>query len=136
VLLFAVGLAWALTGPGAADNAESSVPRVTKTADEPPDAPKAIAAAGRPEPEGGTRIPVVSGRSLEEAVRTISGAGFEVAAIKTEASRRNPETAIRTEPAAGAPAKPGTPVTLTISGGSTGAPSNDPSASPSAGYAY
>jgi beta-lactam-binding protein with PASTA domain len=49
-------------------------------------------------PEGEVQVPDVSGRSLEEAVRIISDAGFEVAAIKTRASQKDQETALRTEP--------------------------------------
>lgn len=113
-LALAACLAWALTTlPGTG----SSVPRVVETVVEPPEAPKALAAGGDSGPEEGTTIPDVSGRSLEEAVKIISGAGFEVAAIETRASRRDPETAIRTNPTAGAPAKPGAPVTLTMSAG-------------------
>jgi hypothetical protein len=116
-LTLAACLAWAATALLGTDNAESSVPRVTETAGEPPDAPKATPAQGGPRLEEETTIPDVSGRSLEEAVKTISGAGFEVAAIETETNRRAPETAIRTNPPAGAPAKPGAPVTLTMSAG-------------------
>src|SRR5215212_3009465 len=64
-------------------------------------------------------IPDVSGQSLEEAVKSISGTGFEVAAIETETNRRDPETVIRTNLRARTPAKPGAPVTLTRSAGAT-----------------
>jgi DNA-binding transcriptional MerR regulator len=134
-LIFVACLAWAIPALIGADNAESSVPGVTEPADDPLEAPKAMAAPGGSGLNGETKVPDVSGRSLEEAVRIISGAGFEVTAIRTEASRSDPETALRTEPPAGVPAKPGAPVTLTISGGPTGALPNDASASPSAGYA-
>jgi hypothetical protein len=148
-LALAACLAWAATALLGTDNAESSVPRVTETAAEPPDAPKATPAQGGPRLEEETTIPDVSGRSLEETVKIISSVGFEVAAIETETSRRAPETAIRTNPAAGAPAKPGAPVTLTMSAGPTTATASTASASaaasataaatatasPSAGYA-
>ena len=143
VLLFAVCLAWAL--PALIGNSEPSVPRVTKAADEPPGNPKAMAApgettstdqttaqepaqesnvkvaAGGSKPEEG-EVPDVSGQSLEEAAGVISDAGFEIAAIKTEASQEEPETIIGTKPSAGASAKPGAPVILTMSGGPTGIP--------------
>jgi hypothetical protein len=137
--LLVAGVAWATLAQIGAGNAGSSVPRVTNTADEPIDAPKAMAAPGGSGPGGETKVPGVSGRSLEEAVRIISGAGFEVASIKTQASPRDPGTAIRTQPAAGVRAKPRAPVTLTMSGGPTGAASSarsaSASASASAGYA-
>jgi hypothetical protein len=101
----------------------------------PPDASKAPAQAG---PEEVTTIPDVSGLSLEEAVKIISGAGFAAAAIETETSRKAPETAIRTNPTAGAPAKPGAHVTLTMSGAPTTVAKSSAAsatASPSAGYA-
>jgi len=144
-LLFVACLSWAalaLIGAG------SSVPRVAETADEPAADLKAVAAPGETttareesgvevaadgsRPEGSIEVPDVSGRSLEEAVRIISDAGFEVAAIKTEAGREDPETAIRTEPQSGTPAKPGAPVILTMGGGRTGAPSSTQGASTSA----
>jgi excisionase family DNA binding protein len=140
--------AWALIGAG---NDESSVPRVTETADEPPGGPKAIAetpqmeggqarkttgagvATGGSRPEAAIEVPDVTGRSLEGAVRIISDAGFEVAAIKTGASQGNAATAIRTKPRAGASVRPGAPVILTMGGGPVGA-SQNASASASAGY--
>jgi len=157
-LLLVACLAWAAWAMIGAGDSESSVPRVAETADEPPGHPKGMAApdettsterataqeeggveaaAGGPEQERRSDVPDVSGRSLEEAVSIISGAGFEVAAIKTRASRANPETAIRTRPPSGAPAKPGAPVILTISGGPSRASSTaqGASASASAGYA-
>jgi len=142
-LLFLLCLAWAI--PALIGNSEPSVPRVTEAADDPPGEPKAVAtagettstdrttaqesaqksnvevAAGGSEPEEG-EVPDVSGRSLEEAAGVISGAGFEIAAIKTEASQEEPETVIGTEPSAGASARPGAPVILTMSGGPTGIP--------------
>jgi len=142
-LLFVACLSWAALALIGAGNAGSSVPRVAETADL-----KAVAAPGETttareesgvevavdgsRPEGSIEVPDVSGRSLEEAVRIISDAGFEVAAIKTEAGREGPETAIRTEPRSGTPAKPGAPVILTMGGGRTGAPSSTQDASTSA----
>jgi excisionase family DNA binding protein len=144
VLLFAVCLAWAI--PALIGNSEPSVPRVTETADEPPGDPKAMAdpvettstdqttaqksteesnakvAADGSEPGRGTEVPDVSGRSLEAAAGIISDAGFEIAAIKTEASQKEPETIIGTKPSAGTSARPGAPVILTMSGGPTGIP--------------
>jgi hypothetical protein len=129
------------------------VPRVTRTADEPPGGPKAIAGPGETpqrtetppreanggkvaavgsQPERAIEVPDVSGRSLEGAVRIISDAGFEVASIKTRASQRDPGKALRTKPPAGTSAKPGAPVILTMGGGSIGASSSAQNAS--AGY--
>jgi excisionase family DNA binding protein len=144
-LALAACLAWAVTTLLGTDNAESSVPRVTETAAEPPDPPKATMAHEGSGQEIEATIPDVSGQSLEEAVKTISGFGFEVASIKTETSRKAPETVIRTNPAAGTPAKPGAPVTLTMSAGPIVATSSatasatattpaTASASPSPGY--
>ena len=147
-------LVWATSALIGAGNTGTSLPRVAETADEPPDVPKAMAAsgekttsaqennrseesgvevaAGGSRPESAIEVPDVSGRSLEEAVRIISDAGFEVAAIKTEASQVNPKTAIRTEPRSGTPARPGAPVILTMSGDPTGASSSARGASTSA----
>jgi hypothetical protein len=142
--------AWALIGAG---HEESPVPRVTQTEDEPPGGPKEIAGlgetprrvetpakeanggkvvAGGSQPEGAIEVPDVSGRSLEGAVRIISDAGFEVAAIKTRASQRDPGTAIRTKPPAGASARPGSPVILTMGGGPSRVEAASASASVSA----
>jgi len=159
-LLLAACLAWAAWALIGAGNTGSSVPRVAQTADELPGHPMAApdettsterataqresdveAAAGGPEQERRSDVPDVSGRSLEEAVRLISGAGFEVARINTRASQANPKTAIRTKPPSGAPAKAGAPVILTISAGPSSASSKargasaTASASASAGYA-
>jgi excisionase family DNA binding protein len=165
-LLLAACLAWAAWALIGAGHEESPVPRVTQTADEPPGGPKEIAvpgetsrreetpareangkkvAASGSQPEGAIEVPDVSGRSLEGAVRIISDAGFEVAAIKTRASQRHSGTAIRTKPPAGASADSGAPVVLTMGGGSAVASSRaqnasvsasvSASASASAGYA-
>ena len=130
-LAFAACLAWTITTLIGTNKAEPSVPRATETEVEPPEAP--IATAESPERE--TKIPDVSGRSLEEAVKLLSGAGFEVAAIKTETSRRAPETAIRTNPTSGTPAKPGAPVTLTMSTGPAVATSSATATATAAGTA-
>jgi hypothetical protein len=132
-LALAACLAWTVATLVGTDNAESSVLRVSETDAEPPEAPNPAHAQGGPGPEEEIKIPDVSGRSLEEAVKILSGAGFEVAAIKTKASPITPETAIRTNPTAGAPTKPGAPVTLTMSAGS---PIATPSATASPTPAY
>jgi excisionase family DNA binding protein len=140
-LLFAVCLAWAI--PALTGNSEPSVPRVTEAAGDPPGEPKAVAAGETTSTEKTTaqesaqesnvdvargseaeegKVPDVSGRSLEAAAGIISGAGFEISAIKTEPSQEEPETIIGTEPSAGTSARPGAPVILTMSGGPTGIP--------------
>jgi excisionase family DNA binding protein len=103
-------VAWATVALLDSNNAESSVPRVTEAAAEPPEAPKAASVQNGTVPHKQAAIPDVSGQTLEEAVKTISGAGFEVAAIETKTSPQTPETALGTNPAAGATAKPGAPV--------------------------
>lgn len=65
-------------------------------------------------------VPDVSGQSVEEAARTLSEAGFPVAAIRTEAGPEEAGTATGTDPAAGTAAEPGSPVTLVMSGGPGG----------------
>jgi len=146
-MLFVTCLAWATLALLGTGDAGSSLPRVAQTADEPPADLKAMAAPGETTsaPDGKTEVPDVSGRSLEDAVRVISDAGFEVAEIKTQASRANPGKAIRTEPRSGTPARSGAPVILMVSGGPPGASSSaqgtsasvgaTASASASAGYA-
>jgi excisionase family DNA binding protein len=116
-LALAACVAWATMLMLGTNSTASSVPRVTQTASEPPEAPKAASKHNGTTTDKQTPIPDVSGQSLEEAVKTISGAGFEVAAIETKISQQSPETALRTNPTAGAPAKPGAPVTLTLSAG-------------------
>jgi PASTA domain len=123
---------WATIGLPVTNNTKSAVSRVTGTAAEPPEAPKAASVQIGTAPEEQTAIPNVSGQSLEEAVKTISGAGFEVAAIETKPSQKTPETAIRTHPAAGDPAKPGAPVTLTLSAGPAKAASTSATATATA----
>jgi excisionase family DNA binding protein len=126
-LLFAVSLAWSIQALFYASNAEPLVPRLSAMADEPPGDPKAVASDSGLVRE--TEVPDVSGQSLEVAVRSISNAGFEVADIRTEASRRAPQTAIRTQPTAGTPTKQGAPIILTMSAGPTVAPTATPTAS-------
>ena len=128
VLLVAVVLAWMIPTLFGASDAGPAVPMVKETADEPPGALKAVAVTKGSRPE----VPDVSGRSLDEAVRIISDAGFEVVDIRTEASRRDQDKAIRTKPAAGVPAEPGANVTLTMSGGPAGTSSSSASASAAA----
>jgi hypothetical protein len=132
VLALAASLAWATMVMLGTNNTATSVPRVTETAAEPPEAPKSASVQNGTAPDKQTAIPNVSGQSLEEAVKAISGAGFEVAAIETKTSRQTPETALRTNPAAGAPAKPGAPVTLTLSAGPATAASTAASATATA----
>ena len=89
-LALAACLAWTVATLIGTDNAESSVPRVSETDAEPPEAPKATPARRSRSPEEQIKIPDVSGRSLEEAVKILSGAGFEVAATKTKAGPITP----------------------------------------------
>ena len=70
----------------------------------------------------GETVPDVSGRGVVEASRTLSGAGFEVAAIKTVTSQEEIGTTTRTVPSAGSAVGPGTPVVLIVSGGPAGTP--------------
>ncbi len=69
---------------------------------------------------GQVEIPHVSDRSVVEAERILSKAGFEVAAIKSVTSRKEAGTVMRTRPSAGSAVKPGTQVILVMSGGPTG----------------
>jgi excisionase family DNA binding protein len=66
------------------------------------------------------KLPDVSGKSVVQAARVLSGAGYEVAAIRTVKSDEEAGTAVRIEPAAGSSVEPGTPVVLVMSGGPTG----------------
>ena len=63
-------------------------------------------------------VPDVSGQSVEEAARSVSEAGFAVAAIRTEAGPVEAGTVTGTDPPAGTDAEPGEPVTIVTSGGS------------------
>jgi serine/threonine-protein kinase len=65
-------------------------------------------------------LPDVSGKSVVQAAKVLSGAGYEVAAIRTVKSDEEAGTAVRIEPAAGSSVEPGTPVVLVMSGGPTG----------------
>jgi excisionase family DNA binding protein len=69
---------------------------------------------------GPGEVPDVSGRDVEEAARRLSRAGYEVAAIQTVNSEEEAGTVLRTQPAVGTKAEPGTPVFLVMSGGPTG----------------
>ncbi|MEJ7841540.1 MAG: PASTA domain-containing protein [Rubrobacter sp.] len=71
-------------------------------------------------PDSPDGIPDVAGRPLEEAARSLSEAGFSVAAIRSEPSGEDPGTVLKTEPSAGTDSRPGAPVVLTMSGGPTG----------------
>ena len=66
------------------------------------------------------RVPDVSGESLEEAARDLSEAGYSVAAIRSVKSQEEPGTVTRTEPSAGAEARPNAPVVITMSAGPAG----------------
>jgi excisionase family DNA binding protein len=69
---------------------------------------------------GPGEVPDVSGRDVVEAARKLSGAGYEVAAMRTVKSEERAGTTLRTQPAAGSAAEPGTPVFLVMSGGPSG----------------
>lgn len=131
VLLFAIVLVWMMPTVLGGSGSGSAIPRVEETAGAPPGIQKAVAATDGSRPEG-AEVPDISGQSLGEAVEAISDAGFEVADVRTEASARNPDTAIRTKPTAGAPAEPGTNVVLTMSDGHAVAPSSSASVSATA----
>jgi hypothetical protein len=64
----------------------------------------------------------VSERGVVGAVRALSRAGFEIAAIETIASRKSAGLVVGTEPAARSVVEPGTPIVVVISGGPTGPP--------------
>lgn len=116
-LLFLACLAWTIPNLMGAGNAGPSVPRLAHTADERLGPPRALAVPADSGAEGRIKVPDVSGQSLEHAVSSISAAGFEVAEIRREASRRDGRTAVRTEPKAGVRTRPGAPVVLTMGGG-------------------
>ena len=69
---------------------------------------------------GPGEVPDVSGRDVEEAARRLSRAGYEVAAIQTVNSAEQAGKVLRTQPAVGTKAEPGTPVFLVMSGGPAG----------------
>lgn len=64
-------------------------------------------------------LPDVSGKSVVQAARVLSGAGYEVAAIQTVKSDEEAGTALRVEPA-GSAVEPGALVVLVMSGGPSG----------------
>lgn len=117
--------------PGAADEGRDS--EAGETATETREA-GAGAADARDESEGGAgspagadggpiatepgEVPDVSGRSVEAAARSLSEAGYEVAAIRTETSPAEAGTVTGTDPPAGTDAEPGAPVIIVMSGGS------------------
>jgi len=68
-------------------------------------------------PGGG---PDISGKSVVEAARVLSGAGYEVTAIRTVKSDEEAGTALRVEPVAGSAVEPGASMVLVMSGGPTG----------------
>ena len=67
-------------------------------------------------------IPDVSDRSVAEAARILSRAGFEVGITKSVASQEEAGTVMRTKPSVGSAVEPGTTVVLIMSGGPTGIP--------------
>jgi excisionase family DNA binding protein len=69
---------------------------------------------------GPGEVPDVSGRSVDQAAKALSRAGYEVAAIQTVKSEEEAETAVGTEPSVGTPVGPGSPVVLRMSGGPSG----------------
>jgi excisionase family DNA binding protein len=77
-------------------------------------------AAGGVVETGPGEVPDVSGREVEEAARRLSRAGYEVAAIQTVESEEEAGTVLRTQPAVGTAAEPGSPVFLVMSGGPAG----------------
>jgi excisionase family DNA binding protein len=66
---------------------------------------------------GPGEVPDVSGRSVAQAAKALSRAGYEVAAIQIVKSEEEAETAVGTEPSVGTPVGPGSPVVLRMSGG-------------------
>lgn len=85
------------------------------------------------EKAGRIEVPAVSDRGVVEAARLLSGAGFEVAAIKIVASQEEAGTVMRTKPSAGSAVEPGAPVVLVMSGGPTGIPPGVGSGGPGGG---
>jgi excisionase family DNA binding protein len=127
VLLVGVILMWAyptLDGRQAKESAqrgdqqEKQEPAVAQNPSAGNEAPED--AAGSRSSGPGEAVPDVSGEGVIEASRTLSSAGFEVAAIKTVPSQKEAGTTTRTVPSAGSAAGPGTPVVLVVSGGPVG----------------
>ena len=71
---------------------------------------------------GRVEVPDVSDGGVVGAVRVLSRAGFEIAAIKILASPKRAGTVMRTEPAAGSAVEPEKPIVVVMSGGPTGLP--------------
>jgi len=99
------------TEPGGAAAAEASSANEGATNDS--------AASGDVE-TGPGEVPDVSGQSVVQAARTLSRAGYEVAAIRTVKSEEEAGTAVGTEPSVGTAARSGSPVVLRMSGGPSG----------------
>src|ERR1044071_6983218 len=69
-------------------------------------------------------VPDVVGKSEQDAEQAISQAGFNGGNVTTDSTSTQPQgTVIRQSPPGGRPAKPGTPVDLTVSGGGIHVPS-------------
>ena len=113
---------------------ERPAPDDGPSGESPKDGAGGIVAAAQEEPaaaprtEGGQSgdgqdagVPDVSGRPLEEAVRTISRSGLTVSAIKVERSAEAPGTVLGTDPSAGSEKPPGAAVALTVSADEAGA---------------
>jgi excisionase family DNA binding protein len=132
-LLAGLLLTWALPTLGSrlASELPFSSGRETESSQ---DAPASEGASPNPPADGGTQpgsgasaageanrveVPDVSDREVVEAARTLSRAGFDVAAIKTVESRKRAGTVMRTKPSNVAP---GEPVVLVASGGPSGIP--------------
>ncbi len=67
------------------------------------------------DPAGG--VPDVSGQTLEEAAKTVSEAGYTVAAVESVTGSEESGTVVGTEPTAGTRADPEAPVVLITSAG-------------------
>ena len=102
------------SSPGAPDAA----PEDGGAAQDPPASGGGDGSSGAGEAER-VEVPNVSNRGVAEAARTLSRAGFEVAAIKTVKSKKEAGTVMRTKPSA---VERGEPVVLVTSGGPTGIP--------------
>jgi hypothetical protein len=109
------------SAPGAPDNAAPE-DKGTAQQNHPPGNEAAESGPSGSGEAGQVEIPHVSDRSVVEAERILSKAGFEVAAIKSVTSRKEAGTVMRTKPSAGSAVKPGTPVILIMSGGPSGIP--------------
>jgi excisionase family DNA binding protein len=101
------------------DAQERQGPAVAQNPSAGNEASGAAVGSGSSGPEA-VEVPDVSGQGVVEASRTLSGAGLEVAAIKTVTSQEEAGTTTRTVPSAGSGVGPGTPVVLIVSGGPGG----------------